>query len=149
VSWDDVLAYTKWLRERGGVRGARPCTEIEWERAARGADDREFPHGDVLAPDDANFEETYGRQFAASGPDEVGSHSASDSPFGVSDLSGNAWEWTAGLGNGPPVARGGGSNFDELTCRVVNRALVEPQVRGAFFGVRVCADMSASPVTPR
>ena len=49
---------------------------------ARGADDREFPGGDFLDPDDANFDETYAREPASMGPDEVGSYPASRSPFG-------------------------------------------------------------------
>ena len=72
--------------------GARLCTELEWERAARGADDRLFPHGDELDADDANFDVTYGRVDSAYGPDVVGSHPASRSPFGVDDLAGNVFE---------------------------------------------------------
>ena len=41
-------ATCAWLRDTGRVPGARLCTELEWERAARGADDRLFPHGDEL-----------------------------------------------------------------------------------------------------
>jgi formylglycine-generating enzyme required for sulfatase activity len=141
ISWDDARAYTRWLATTGRVRGARLCSEIEWERAARGADDREFPHGDVLQPSDANFEETYGRKYAASGPDAVGSHPASTSPFGVEDLSGNVWEWTSSVEAGHPIVRGGGANFNDLSCRAVNRELVEPEFRGAILGLRVCADL--------
>src|SRR5262249_6159819 len=64
----DADLYVKWLRETGRVPGARLCTEVEWERAARGADDRLFPKGDVLLPADANFNATYGRVDSAFGP---------------------------------------------------------------------------------
>jgi eukaryotic-like serine/threonine-protein kinase len=93
ISWNDVLAYAAWLDHTGRLPGARPCDEREWERAARGADDRRFPHGDVLVPDDANFDISYGRIPDAYGPDEVGSHAASNSPFGVADMVGNVAEW--------------------------------------------------------
>ncbi|MGH9885720.1 MAG: SUMF1/EgtB/PvdO family nonheme iron enzyme, partial [bacterium] len=61
VSWEDVIAYAAWLRDTGRLPGARPCNEREWERAARGADDRRYPHADVLDPDDANIDITYGQ----------------------------------------------------------------------------------------
>ena len=94
ISFEDAEAYASWLDRTGRVPGARLCTELEWERAARGEDGREFPHGDSLAPDDANVDLTYGKEPGGFGPDEVGSHPASRSPFGVDDLAGNAWEWT-------------------------------------------------------
>src|SRR5207253_2500866 len=76
-------------------------------RPARGADGRPYPHGDRLSPDDADFDETYGRNPLSFGPDEVGSHPASDSPFGVSDMVGNVWEWVRSLGPGQVLYRGG------------------------------------------
>src|SRR5262249_6591061 len=60
IGWEDARAYVEWLRKSGRVAGARLCNELEWERAARGADDRVYPHGDQVAADDANFDETYG-----------------------------------------------------------------------------------------
>src|SRR5262249_25267947 len=94
VSFNEAREYAAWMASTGRVPGARLCTEHEWERAARGADGRVFPHGDHLAPDDADFDATYGRVPEAFGPDEVGAHPASRSPFGVDDMVGNLWEWT-------------------------------------------------------
>lgn len=68
----DAQAYAAWLDRTGRVPRARLCTEREWERASRGADGRPYPHGERLAPDDANFDATYGRRDAAFGPDAVG-----------------------------------------------------------------------------
>src|SRR6202022_2636026 len=89
ISLEDAQAYLGWLDRSGRLPGARLCDEYEWERAARGADDRRFAHGDTLSPEDANFDETYDRK--GFGPDEVGTHPASTSPFGVRDLVGNVW----------------------------------------------------------
>ena len=141
VTADDAAQYAAWLRETGRVPGARLCTEIEWERAARGADDRPYPHGWTLDRDDANFDETYRKVPAAMGPDEVGSHPRSRSPFGVEDLAGNVWEWTTSvLGSPAHAARGGSFYFDVNSARTYNREVPEPSFRDVSVGFRVCAD---------
>ena len=142
VSFDDVAAYLSWLDRKGRVPGARLCTEHEWERAARGADDRLFPHGNRLLPDDANFDLTYGREPLSFGPDEVGAHPRSESPFGLLDMAGNAMEWTRSVRTaGEAVVRGGGWYYDSLTSSVANRQIGETaNLRDILVGLRVCAD---------
>jgi formylglycine-generating enzyme required for sulfatase activity len=143
ISWDDARAYAAWLDRSGRLPGARACNERELERAARGADDRLYPHGDRLEPDDANFDATYGRKPLAFGPDEVGSHPASDSPFGVSDLAGNVWEWAASASETEAVVmRGGCWYIDRLSSRSNNREAAEPTLRRITIGFRVCASVS-------
>ncbi|EPX59976.1 hypothetical protein D187_002062 [Cystobacter fuscus DSM 2262] len=142
ISFEDAEAYVAWLGRTGRVPGARLCTELEWERAARGEDGREFPHGDALAPDDANVDMTYGKEPGGFGPDEVGSHPASRSPFGVEDLAGNAFEWTrSAVEPGRVVARGGAYYFAAGSARVANRELPERTLRDITVGLRVCADV--------
>ncbi|WP_347402641.1 bifunctional serine/threonine-protein kinase/formylglycine-generating enzyme family protein [Corallococcus macrosporus] len=141
ISWEDARAYTAWLDATGRLPHARLCTEREWERAARGADGRDYPHGPVLAPDDANFDATYGRKPRAFGPDAVGSHPASDSPFGVADLSGNVWEWLVTDTQGTPAYGGGSFYQDALTARAYNHGDGEPRTRFPFIGMRVCASV--------
>jgi formylglycine-generating enzyme required for sulfatase activity len=142
ISPADAEAYVGWLRRTGRVPGARLCTEREWERAARGADGRDFPHGSHLAPDDANFDETYGRKPAAFGPDEVGSHPASRSPFGVDDMVGNVWEITvSSLERNLTVLRGSCFYQARRPGFSANREMVTDSIRDPTIGVRVCADV--------
>ncbi|ATB34990.1 hypothetical protein CYFUS_000402 [Cystobacter fuscus] len=140
IDYEDARAYAAWLASTGRVPGARLCTEWEWERAARGADEREFPQGDVLLPHQANFDETYGKVGANFGPDEVGRHPGSRSPFGLEDMSGNVWEWVDSvLAPGRPVARGGSYYYAASTARVTNRESPEPNFRDLSVGLRLCA----------
>jgi formylglycine-generating enzyme required for sulfatase activity len=144
ISSADGAAYATWLAGSRGLTGARICTDREWERAARGADARTYPHGDVLAPEDADFDHTYGQRPGGFGPDEVGSHPASDSPWGVSDLSGNVWEYVRDATNPAQLfLRGGGFYDDPISQRVTNRAPTEPLMRDRMTGLRICADVPA------
>ncbi|WP_426754596.1 protein kinase domain-containing protein [Myxococcus sp. Y35] len=144
ISLEDARAYLAWLDRSGRVPGARLCSEYEWERAARGADARLFPMGDLLAPDDANFDETYGRQPLGFGPDEVGAHPASASPFGVMDMAGNVIEWVRSVREpGEAVARGGSWYYDRISNRSNSRMPNEPSLRDIRVGLRVCAPAPA------
>lgn len=140
VSVEDVEAYAAWLRSTGRSPGARLCTEHEWERAARGADSRTYPHGWSLAPDDANYDATYAH--TAMGPDEVGSHPLSRSPFGVDDMTGNANEWAASsLRKGEHVVRGGSYFHDQKTAQLANRTVSSASLHDGTVGFRLCADL--------
>jgi formylglycine-generating enzyme required for sulfatase activity/predicted Ser/Thr protein kinase len=140
VSFDDVAAYAAWLDATGRLPGARLCDEHEWERAARGADARPFPSGTRLAPDDANIDVTYARQPLGFGPDAVGSHPRSRSPFGVDDMAGNVWEWVRSVARpGEVVHRGGSWYQGDITSRVENREVGERTQRHPLHGARLCA----------
>lgn len=140
LSWRDAEEYLLWLDKTGRVPGARFCTEWEWERAARGADERIYPHSDRLRSTEANIDKTYGKDATKWGPDRVGSHPASASVFGVQDLVGNVWEWTrSSLNRDESVLRGGAFSFEVVTCSSVNRAAFNPEMRDGTIGLRICA----------
>jgi len=137
LSWFDAEAFVTWLDRSGKRPGARLCSEREWERAARGADDRKFPHGDMLAIGDANFgTQQTGVELA---PSLVGSYPQSESPFGILDMTGSVLEWVSSEDDSSgKVARGGGYLFDKNSASVLNRALLDPTIRVTKAGVRVC-----------
>jgi eukaryotic-like serine/threonine-protein kinase len=140
VSALDATAYAAWLDRTGKLRGARLCNEVEWEHAARGADDRAYPGESVLGVDDINVDDTYG--IALRGPDEVGSHPVSRSPFGLDDMSGNALEWTVAEPGGEAgefILRSGSYWHDRKSAQVTNRSHMAATSRDAALGFRICA----------
>ena len=138
VSPLDAEAYARWLAARIPLPGVRLCTEREWERAARGADARRYPHGQELAPEDANIDLTYGRVPEAFGPDEVGTYPASRSPFGVEDMAGNVWEIVRA--GEEFVLRGGGFYQTAQAASAWNSDHAAAGSRDTRMGLRLCAD---------
>ncbi|WP_194751929.1 formylglycine-generating enzyme family protein [Thermaurantiacus tibetensis] len=104
VSWNDAVAYVRWLSERTG-RLYRLPSEAEWEYAARAGTTAAYPWGD-RAEDGCRFANLYDLSAAGRfswphaacddghpGPAPVGSYPAN--AFGLHDMIGNVWEWTA------------------------------------------------------
>jgi formylglycine-generating enzyme required for sulfatase activity len=142
ISREDARAYSEWLAGHG-VPGARLCSDREWERAARGSDERLYPHGNAMLPGDANIASAYSRDPEQIGIDEVGSFPLDVSPFGVYDMEGNVAEWVDTAAQASADVRGGHWRA-EGQARVVLRRL-GTEARRADFGMRVCASLSGTP----
>jgi formylglycine-generating enzyme len=95
VSCSDALAYAKWV-------GRDLPSEAEWEFAARGGlDGAEFAWGDELAPRGVQMANTWQGNFPRQNLKEDGYERTSPvtafpaNGYGVYDMIGNVWEWTA------------------------------------------------------
>jgi formylglycine-generating enzyme required for sulfatase activity len=142
ITGTDAEAYASWYQRRHNLK-VRLCTEREWERAARGADDREYPHADVLSARDANIDIAHEKNQALFGLDETGSHPQSQSPFGIQDMAGNANELTtSAFDRGDYVIRGGSYYQNSNTARSTNRGLITKTLKAAAVGFRLCADLA-------
>lgn len=91
VSWRDANAYCEWLSKTLNKKFRLP-TEAEWERAAKGDDNRIWPWGNIFDPSKCNTVEGGVR-----GTTPVGIYTSGRSPYGVYDMAGNVREWTNSL----------------------------------------------------
>ena len=89
VSWLDAQAFCRWASSVIGTEIRLP-SEAEWEKAARGTDGRIWPWGnETPTKDHCNFAGNVGDTTP------VGKYPKGASPYGVLDMAGNVWEWTA------------------------------------------------------
>jgi len=106
IDWYDAYAYATWV-------GKKLPSETQWEKAARGVDGRDYPWGNEWRPELANYAEsawgekiedlahwenllrTISKDIPAAPVWPVNSRPEGNSPYGVADMAGNVWEWTA------------------------------------------------------
>ena len=159
VSYRDIMAFIRMLDDRSSWKGFRLPTEAEWEYACRAGGAEAFGASSTLSTDEANYD---GRYPYAGGP--KGQYRSSTTPvgsfapnrWGLFDMSGNVWEWTAddhcsypsGTADDPvgscgapvKVIRGGSWFFGADSARCGLRYTHRPQDRGFSLGVRLAHD---------
>ena len=166
VSWHDARAYCDWLSARTGYLYTLP-TEAEWEYAARAGTTDVFAWGGAPAGGEGRAnacDATAAKAFPGRSAFEWDDGYAHTAPvgsfgpnaFGLFDMTGNVWEWTAdwygedayanheavnpaGPAEGEHrVLRGGGWPNDAGGCRVADRnAWPAPGDCYAAYGFRV------------
>ena len=84
-------AYCRWRAEKTG-KPFRLLHELEWEKAARGGDERIFPWGDEFDPSYACMNKSHANYSL---PAVVDSFPVDESVYGVRGMAGNTRTWTA------------------------------------------------------
>ena len=145
IIWRGAMDYCNW------VGGSLP-TEAQWEKAARSDDERRYPWGNEFksVPIRLNFYDAeysfMDDGYVMTAP--VGQYPEGMSPYGVMDMGGNVWEWTAdwfaplydkregkltenplgGVGGDGKVLRGGSYNSSFLDFRTTERRLSDDPI---------------------
>jgi Sulfatase-modifying factor enzyme 1/TIR domain len=133
VSWDEAVAFAKKMSENTGYTYRLP-TSAEWEYAARGNEDFKYS-GSHSVKAVAWYD---GNSGGATHPVCEKLRNA----FGLCDMSGNVWEWTADLDLSDPtrsmrVIRGGSSDFTAASAAVANHFWGNPSMGYSYLGLRL------------
>lgn len=150
LNHSEAVLFCEWLSKKTGDRYRLP-TEAEWEKAAKGFSQRQYPWGDDY---DGTQSGSENMMYL-----EVGSKPLDRSPFGVLDMAGNVWEWCGDWYDaraytlpqtrnpiGPPqgaarVVRSCGWNYDPDTFRISFRSSYDPRQRTPHIGFRVVREL--------
>ena len=133
VTWHDSKAYADWA-------GLRLPTGTEWELAASGGDGRNYPWGGYGSDEFTGWDETKcvnaHLDYQSSAP--VGSIRSGDSPFGCSDMAGNAYEWCSDEFDGRRLIKGGSwENYNHYWFVCSRRDFDNPNVGWHGCGFRL------------
>ncbi|MFM9888352.1 MAG: SUMF1/EgtB/PvdO family nonheme iron enzyme [Burkholderiales bacterium] len=148
VTWYEAEAYCNWLSKEFSKINGRPLpagyavrlpSEVEWERAARGVDGREYPWKGAFNSAFASTSES-----ETGGPTAVSTHPRGASYDGVWDMAGNVWEWTTSREKENRVLRGGSCLDDPRYARCAARYGYEPVNYGDNCGFRVVVSLANS-----
>lgn len=149
VSWNEAVAFCRWLSHRTGLPIRLP-TEWEWQQAATGGDfTYEFPWGKEWDPSRCNS-----REAGLTRTSSVGVYPAGATLQGVFDMAGNVWEWCLNTYDNPqkpaaldvenklPRVMRGGSWFPILEAlQSSNRNWNSTDQRNYTLGFRLAQDI--------
>jgi len=165
VSWIDANDYVLWLSKKTGQE-YRLLTEAEWEYVARAGSKSNFPWGDAIDCEKANYDggpgsscyyRTGRRSFRGTQP--VGRYPPNG--WGLYDMHGNVWQWcrdswhsdyrgapvdgTAWQGGDESMSilRGGAWNYGPSGLRSADRNWLPKSARTNFLGFRVARSLEA------
>jgi formylglycine-generating enzyme required for sulfatase activity len=145
VTWFGAQAYCEYY-------GWALPSEIEWEKAARGTDNRPYPWGDGIERNNANYYSSHDifekivKGLGDTTP--VGFYNGqtyeeyetidSPSPYGLYDMAGNVWQWTGDVYEDQHYRymRGGAKDNYAYNLRVWTRNSAGPEHYGPNIGFR-------------
>ena len=149
VSWFGAWGYCKFF-------DWRLPTEMEWEKAGRGTDNRPFPWGEEIQRENANF---YSSRDPFEEMSSVGSRTSpvgfyngqkyddyqtldSVSLYGLYDMAGNVWQWTGNVYEGMHYRfmRGGSKDTYDMDLRLWVRNNATPTYFSPGVGFRCARD---------
>jgi eukaryotic-like serine/threonine-protein kinase len=155
VDWIGAAAYCAWLGEETGLPWRLPG-ELEWEKAARGADGRLYPWGDFADPSWCCTRDSHA---GTPTPLPIDTFPDDLSPYGVRGLAGNMRDWCgdAYRREGPEIVggiavrpsmepgdettarpnRGGSWNAVAESARAARRVQFAATYRSPFLGFRI------------
>jgi formylglycine-generating enzyme required for sulfatase activity len=161
VSWDDAKAYAEWLSRKTG-KTYRLLSEAEREYVTRAGTTTAFWLGPSITPERANYD---GRPFGGGTKGvyrarTVPVDSFEANPWGLYNVHGNVWEWTADCwndsnignpGNGSVrttgdctqrVVRGGSWSYPARSLRAANRVRYTSDDWEADVGFRLARTLN-------
>jgi len=136
VTWAEADGYARWLSAVTGAAYGLP-SEAEWEYAARAGTRTAYWWGDAPGRGHANCRECGGAWDGRSTA-PVGSFPAN--PFGLYDMNGNVWEWTADCWDGDcsrRAVRGGAWYYFPEMSKASARSGMEARQWSYTLGFRV------------
>jgi len=163
VSWNDAVAYCKWMSDKTGKTFRLP-TEAEWEYACRAGNKKNTPFntGENLTTDQANYDGNYPYNRNKKGEyrqTTISVDSLEPNAWGLYNMHGNVWEWCSdwydenyyeeckakGVVENPKgpekgsnrVLRGGSWNYFARFCRSAYRLYYTPVNRPNYVGFRL------------